>query len=594
MADAGGIAHPLFLYLAIFMRPHSLPPKRWLVQPPAPADLAQEMGDLSPIFLQLLYNRGLQSAGAIQSFLEGRYLASTDPFLLSDMDKAVARIQQAVANEETIVVYGDFDADGVTATVLLVEALRGLGLTRQQARPYIPDRIDEGYGLNVDALTHIRDTLGAQLVITVDCGIRSVAEAEHARDIGLDLIITDHHNLGAALPPALAVVNPKRPESAYPEKMLAGVGIAYKLAEALQQTLPRRADFELDQLLDLVALGTVADLAPLLGENRKLVIEGLAILNQLQRPGLRALAEQSGLKAGSLTAESIAFGLGPRLNAAGRLAHAYDAARLLAFSEEDAIQRPNKVYDLASRLNALNRERQEHTRSLTARAETLIDKQAPLIFAADTEFLPGVVGLVASRLAERYYRPTVIIEKGETESRGSCRSIPEFHITHALDQVAGLLEHYGGHAQAAGLTVRNENLPRLQEQLAQIAADALDDLNLAPRLEVDMEIDLQKVDFALVEMLGQLEPTGFSNPTPVFLSRNVPVLQTRVVGSDRAHLQLDVSDGWRELKAIAFRQSAWAQMMPDRIDLVYSLGINEWRGRRDLQLMIHDINASDG
>lgn len=576
------------------MRPHSLPPKRWLVQPPAPPSLVQALGELSPIFLQLLYNRGLDSAGAVQSFLEGRYTASTDPFLLADMDKAVERIRQAITGDETIVVYGDFDADGVTATVLLVEALRGLGLSRQQARPYIPDRIDEGYGLNFDALTHIREELGADLVITVDCGIRSVAEAEHARAIGLDLIITDHHSLGEQLPPALAVINPKRPDSEYPEKMLAGVGIAYKLAEALQQALPQQANYELSQLLDLVALGTVADLAPLLGENRILVIEGLKTLNQLGRPGLRALAEQSGLRAGGMTAESIAFGLAPRINAAGRLAHAYDAARLLALTDLDLRQRPDSAEKLALRLNALNRERQDHTRSLTARAETLIDKDMPLIFAADSEFLPGVVGLVASRLAERYYRPTVVIEKGPAESRGSCRSIPEFHITQALDEVADLLEHYGGHAQAAGLTVRNENLPALQTQLNQIAAEALTGLNLAPRLEIDSEIELSEVDFALVEMLSQLEPTGFSNPTPVFVSRNVAVLQSRVVGSDKAHLQLDLSDGWREMKAIAFRQSAWAHEMPARIDLVYSLSINEWRGRRDLQLMVHDLNASDG
>ena len=576
------------------MRPSTLPAKRWLVKSTVPDALKRELSELSPILLQVLYNRGLQTAAVIQSFLEGRYGESTDPFLLPDMNVAVDRIRQAIEHEETVIVYGDFDADGVTSTVLLVEALRGFGLSRSQAQPYIPDRIDEGYGLNMEALTLIREQKHADLVITVDCGIRSVAEAEHARDIGLDLIITDHHSLGPTLPPAVAVINPKRDDSTYPERMLAGVGIAYKLAEALVQAMPGRANFDLAQLLDLVALGTVADLAPLLGENRKLVIEGLQEMNKLRRPGLKALVDQARLPKGNLTAESIAFGLGPRINAAGRLAHAYDAARLLVLTPHDATRRPDAAYDLARQLNTLNRERQDHTKALTEKAERLINKDADLIFAADGEFLPGVVGLVASRLADRYYRPTIIIEKGQDESRGSCRSIPEFHITKALDTVADLLTHYGGHAQAAGLTVANENLPALHERLAALAAEELAGLDLAPRLDVDAEIDLQDVDFALIEVLGQLEPTGFDNPTPVFVSRNVPVVDKRVVGSDKSHLQLDLSDGWREIKGIAFRQSAWAHNMPERIDVVYTLGINEWRGRRDIQLMIQDIEASAG
>ena len=574
------------------MRPSNLPVKRWLIKPVVPDSLQRELSDISPILLQVLFNRGFTNAAVIQSFLDGRYGESTDPFLLPDMDLAVDRIRQAIENEETVIVYGDFDADGVTSTVLLVEVLRGFGLSRSQAQPYIPDRVDEGYGLNKEALTLLREQKEAELVITVDCGIRSVAEAQHARDIGLDLIITDHHSLGPALPPAVAVINPKRSDSQYPEQMLAGVGIAYKVAEALVQAMPERANFDLAQLLDLVALGTVADLAPLLGENRKLVIAGLQEMNKLRRPGLKALVEQARLPKGNLTAESIAFGLGPRINAAGRLAHAYDAAKLLVLTPHDATQRPDAAYDLARQLNALNRERQDHTKALTEKAERLINKDADLIFAADDEFLPGVVGLVASRLADRYYRPTVIIEKGREESRGSCRSIPEFHITNALDSVADLLTHYGGHAQAAGLTIANEHLPELQERLSSLAAAELAGLDLAPRLEVDAEIELQEVDFALIELLEQLEPTGFDNPTPIFVSRNVAVVEKRVVGSDKSHLQLDLSDGWREIKGIAFRQSAWAHNMPERIDVVYTLGINEWRGRRDLQLMIQDIEAS--
>ncbi|MCI0577263.1 MAG: single-stranded-DNA-specific exonuclease RecJ [Chloroflexi bacterium] len=533
----------------------------------------------------MLYNRGLLDLAHIQAFLEGRYLESTDPFLLTDMDKAVARIKQAIVNDEMVIVYGDFDADGVTATVLLTEALRGLGLQRQQAQPYIPDRVDEGYGLNKEALTAIRGK-GAGLVISVDCGIRSVQEVEHANSLGLDMIITDHHSLGQELPPAVAVINPKRPESAYPEKMLAGVGLAFKLAQALRLALPERANFDEAELLDLVALGTVADLAPLLGENRRLVIEGLKVLNTCRRPGLEALVRVAGLRPGNLTAESIAFALGPRINAAGRLAHAYDAAKLLAVNNQLMAD------DYARRLNQLNQERQRLTAALSRQAEEMIEPDAPLLFAADPGFLPGVVGLVASRLAEKHYRPAVVVEQGEAESRGSCRSIPEFHITEALDQVGALLERHGGHALAAGFTIKNEKLLEFKERLTEIAAVELDGRDLSPAVSVDAEVPLADVDWALQGVLGQLEPTGYANATPILMSRNAWVYSHRPVGQDSSHLQLWVGDGRVKLQAIAFRQGAWAGRLPDRVDLVYTVGVNEWNGRRNLQLMVQDIHPA--
>ncbi|HIP73031.1 MAG TPA: hypothetical protein EYH05_16755 [Anaerolineae bacterium] len=255
-------------------QPTTIQAKKWQIAPPVSAQVQADLADISPILQQILYNRGLVEPEAVQAFLDGRFPDSTDPFLLSDMDKAVARIEQAIANEETVVVYGDFDADGVTSTVLLTEALRGLGLPREKARPYIPNRVDEGYGLNMAALTKIKEEFGASLVISVDCGIRSVAEVAHANSIGLDMIITDHHSLAEELPPATAVINPKRPDSAYPDKMLAGVGIAYKLAQALRESMPEKAVYGRNDFLDLVAIGTVADLAPLLKENRVMVIEG--------------------------------------------------------------------------------------------------------------------------------------------------------------------------------------------------------------------------------------------------------------------------------------------------------------------------------
>ncbi|GAB4281592.1 MAG: single-stranded-DNA-specific exonuclease RecJ [Candidatus Promineifilaceae bacterium] len=590
------IRHPLSIYQsgqtcyhsAHMFRPTTLRKIVWQIAPPVPDEIKRKLGHLHPVLLQVLYNRGLVDEAHIQAFLDGRYLEQTDPFLLADMDTAVARIQQAIHNNEQIIVYGDFDADGVTATVLLTEALRALGTDRNKVRPYIPDRVDEGYGLNFDALTKIREEFGATLAITVDCGIRSVAEVEHAQNIGLDMIITDHHSISPQLPPALAVINPKRPDSAYPEKMLAGVGIAYKVAQALHTTA--NTDFDLDSLLDLVAIGTVADLAPLMGENRKLVRDGLVVLNQLRRPGLAALVKESRLQPGSLTAESIGFGIGPRINAAGRLSHAYTAAKLLA------INNMPQAIELARELDTLNQRRQVLTRELGQKAEALIkDLNAPILIAADPNFVAGVVGLVASRLADKNYRPALVIEQGEEESRGSCRSIPEFHITEALDEVADLLVRHGGHAQAAGFTILNENLAAFRERMVAIAQKKLAGKELLPTISIDQEIDLALVDWSLHAQLMQLEPTGYGNRTPIFVSRNVEVQSHRVVGQDGAHLQIQLSadtPGSPLLSAIAFRQGSWAAHMPQFIDVVYTIGVNEWNGRKTLQLIVQDLQPA--
>jgi single-stranded-DNA-specific exonuclease len=306
-----------------------------------------------------------------------------------------------------------------------------------------------------------------------------------------------------------------------------------------------------------------------------------------------SLIRVSKLRTGGLTAESIGFGLGPRINAAGRIDHAYSAAKLLAANNTLVADK------LAHKLNELNRKRQQLTADLSAQAEAMVeDPGAPILIAGADNFMSGVVGLVASRLAEKYYRPAIILEKGEEESRASCRSIPEFHITDALDEVAGLLVRHGGHAQAAGFTILNENLPEFTERMMAIAAAKLEGLDLQPTLTVDMELDLESVDWALQETLAQLEPTGYANATPVFLSRGVEVTSHRAVGSDGSHLQLRLNSGtgggyaYRELGAIAFRQGAWVNCLPQYIDVVYTIGVNEWNGRRSLQLMVQDIRPT--
>lgn len=578
-------------------RPESLRAYRWNVAPPVPSDspLASNGHAIHPVLRQILNNRGLTHPAEVQAFLENRYLPSRDPYQLADMDRAVERIAQAINNSEMIVVYGDFDADGVTSTVLLTETLRVMVDDRRLVVPYIPDRVDEGYGLNLEAISSLRER-GATLTVSVDCGIRSPVEVAHAQAIGLDMIVTDHHSLGRVLPPAVAVINPKRTDSTYPERMLAGVGIAYKLAQALRLAMPDRANFDESDLLDLVALGTVADLAPLLGENRKLVAEGLAVLNEVRRPGLAALMNVSGLQPGTMTAESIGFALGPRINAAGRLSHAYDAARLLISTNT------HTATEQARLLDELNQRRRTLTQQMSARAEAMVDPDSLIIIAGDPEFRSGIVGLVASRLAESAYRPTIIMEQGEHESRGSCRSIPEFHITDALDQVADLLVRHGGHAQAAGFTIRNEHLPEFTSRMTAIAADRLRDEDLRPALSIDAEVKLSDIDWALQETLARLEPTGSENPSPLLLSRNVEVVSHRPVGTEGAHLQLFLVDAdhnhqyrtglgspAQAFPAIAFRQGAWAGQLPDRIDIVYRLNVNHWQGKSNLQLVIEDI-----
>lgn len=590
----------LFTYMK---RPESLREYRWLVAPePPPGSPLHTIGDtIHPVLRQVLYNRGLTQPGQIQSFLENHYLQSRDPFGLPDMEPAVERITRALRDGERIAVYGDFDADGVTATVLLTEALRSMVADRRQILPYIPDRFDEGYGLNLDSLSQLR-AKGISLVISVDCGIRSPVEAAHARSIGLDLIITDHHGLGREIPQAVAVINPKRPDSTYPERMLAGVGIAFKLAQAIRQFAPDLVTDDESNLLDLVAIGTVADLAPLLGENRKLVAEGLAVLKEVRRPGIAALMNVSGLTPGQLTAESIGFSLGPRINAAGRLAHAYDAAKLLASTNSIT------AHEQAQLLDELNRQRQSLTRRLTALAEGMVDPEAPIIIARNTEFNSGIVGLVAGRLAEKNYRPAIIMEEGEEESRGSCRSIPEFHITRALDEVADLLVRHGGHAQAAGFTIRNEHVPEFISRMNRIAGEWLDGHDLRPSLAIDADLPLSDIDWALQGTIEQLEPTGFENPKPLLLSRAVEVVSHRPVGTDGSHLQLHVVDARRNgadghsgakrqsarpYPAIAFRQGEWASHMPRYADIVYRLGVNHWQGSANLQLIVEDIRPAE-
>jgi len=557
--------------------------KRWEVASPPPAEALQELSGYPDILRRILYNRGFRTHEQARTFLEAQPPSGTDPTNLIDLPKAVDRIKFAIQHRENIVVYGDYDADGVTATALLLMALKALGA---QVREYIPNRFDEGYGLNLEAMSILREQ-GSDLIITVDCGIRSWEEANYSLTAGMDLIITDHHYPLDILPQAYAIINPKQIGDNYPEKNLAGVGLAYKLVDLLFKSVPNPLDPR--EYLDLVALGTVADLVPITGENRSLVRNGLEYLRQPRRQGIMALIGVSGLSPARITATDISFTLAPRLNASGRLDSALASLNLLTS------QNLKEAGQLAQWLEIQNRDRQKIMRDIQTNAEQKIivsDKIPLLLFAADPEYNAGVVGLAASRLTEQYYRPSIIASIGDKYTRGSCRSISEFHITQALDQCKDILEHHGGHAAAAGFTVRNDLLQTLIDKLLIIATEQLDEKDLRPKIFAEAEIPLSDLKPDILKSLEWLQPTGMGNPAPIFMSRGLKVTRQKAIGADGAHLKLTVTDGKITYDAIAFRQGYWIAQLPPLIDLMYTFELNEFNGQVSLQLNVKDIRPS--
>jgi single-stranded-DNA-specific exonuclease len=561
--------------------------KRWVIHERISAEVEQELAAYPPFFRQILYARGVRSAAQAQAYLTCALPFAAGPFDLSGMDAAVDCILAALDRDVPIAVYGDYDVDGVTATALLTQVLRGFGA---QVTPYIPNRFDEGYGLNVEALDRLAAD-GIRLVVTVDCGIRSPVEARRARELGIDLVISDHHQPAAELPQANAVICPKQEGDNYPDKDLSGAGLAYKIAQALVMRRPdcgvRAEDF-----LDLVALGTVADVVPLVGENRVLVRRGLDLMRIKifeMRPGFFALASVAGLKLTRISATDVAFMLGPRLNAAGRLETAQKSLNLLLTADrmESGL--------LAQELDNQNRQRQDLTRKTQEDAIRRAAEEASedILFAFDESYNPGIVGLAASRLVETFYRPAIVGQVEKEFTRASCRSIPEFHITRALDSCRDLLERHGGHALAAGFTVRNENRPELVRRLREIAAQELGGRDLYASLRADMEIPLYDLRPDFLEHLERLQPAGQGNPEAAFVSRNVPVRKYSTMGGEKQHLRMTLDAGYGYvIDAVAFRQGHKAAQMPKHIDLLYSYETNEYNGRTSLQLNVRDFKPA--
>jgi single-stranded-DNA-specific exonuclease len=452
--------------------------------------------------------------------------------------------------------------------------------------------MEEGYGLNEGALRNLAQQ-GIKLVVTVDCGVRSIAEADLARSIGLDLIITDHHTPDKRLPAATAVIDPKREDDPYPYKQLAGVGLAFKLAQALlrvegQVPVPGRGSLPVEEdWLDLVALGTVADLVPLTGENRALVCRGLEQLRQARRPGIAAMLREASLLPQSVDAYVIGFVLGPRLNAAGRLENASASYELLTTSSAEVAAK------LADRLGAQNRERQQLLMQGVDRARKQVREQGDqrVYVLADEAYLVGLVGLVASRIMEEFHRPTVVIALEEEQSRGSARSISAFHITGALDECHELMERHGGHAAAAGLVIKNQNIDALRSALLDIASRELTARDLVPSLKIDWDQPLTSANGETLRQLEALRPFGIGNPPPVFLSRDVQVREVRTIGTDHPGLKLKLSDGRAVWDAVAFQGITREQLTP-RIDVAYTLQSRVWNGQRRLELTVKDLRRA--
>lgn len=561
--------------------------QRWEIHPPAPAAFVEHLG-LHPLLATLLYQRGLRDPAAASAFLAADYASGLhDPFQMRGMAEAAARIVTAIDRGELMAVYGDFDVDGVTAVALLTQAISAMG---GRIRPYIPHRAREGYGLNNVAIGQLAAD-GVRVLITVDCGISNYAEVVEASRLGIDVIVTDHHHPPAELPPALAVVNPRQPDCAYPFKGLVGVGIAFKLVQALARYGKRPANLRGRDMLDLVALGTVADMGPLLDENRVLVRAGLTALNETSRPGVRALIAAAGLTPGLIDSGAIAFALAPRLNAAGRLADARRAYELLLADDRAAADR------LAAELNATNRERQALTRQLQTLAEELVAQsgraEQPLIVLANPDFNAGVIGLVAARLTETYHRPVVVIEQGADTSRGSARSIPGFSIIDLFDQCADLFVRYGGHAAAAGFTIATSRIPALEQRLLALGRQHLSDEQLAPRLMIDAVLPLADLSWELYVSIQQLEPFGQGNPQPTLMAPNVTVLDPQPT-SDGAHLRMRVRAGNNVFEAIGFHFGRFAEALQRHpaIDLAYQLAVDEWNGQRRMRLLVRDFRRA--
>ncbi len=540
---------------------------------------------LHPLVRDILIKRGYEKPEDVAAFLHPDYDKQLhDPFLMKGMQSAVDRILVAVEKKESIVIYGDYDIDGITASAVMVETIKNLG---HEARSYIPDRFEEGYGINHDALEKLKDE-GVDLVITVDCGITSAKEVAWAMENGLDIIVTDHHSVPAVVPEAIAVINPKQSDCEYPFKDLAGVGVAFKLAQALQQASGKPEKGHEKWLLDVVALGTVCDVVTLVGENRVLASFGLKVMNKTRRVGIRALAEVSGVEMGSISSYTLGFMFGPRMNAAGRLEHAARSLELMLTN--DAI----RAKAISGELDSLNKQRQSDQATIVKEAREMAAEYAddPVLVLASADWSHGIVGIAASKVAENAGKPTLIMQIMGDKAKGSARSFGGFNLIDALRTADDLFVKYGGHAFAAGYTIPVEKLDELRNRLNEHFLDVAADL---PVQSIDTDVsldDFKEIDWDLHSSLIQLEPFGNGNRQPSIAVQSVKIIDMRWVGSDKRHAKLTLSDGKNRLSGIGF---GLADKHPDldsgqQVSIVAHVDKNDFNGNSTLQLVVRDID----
>ncbi|OES44272.1 single-stranded-DNA-specific exonuclease RecJ [Domibacillus iocasae] len=545
---------------------------------------AEEVGT-SPLAASLLLGRGITEKEEARAFLFDEGVTFHDPFLLKDMDKAIGRIRQAREQEEAVLVFGDYDADGVSSTSVLLTALRDYGVL---ADYYIPNRFTEGYGPNEPAFRHAKES-GFGLIITVDTGISGVHEAQVAKEIGIDLIITDHHEPGPELPEALAIIHPKHPDGTYPFGYLAGVGVALKVAHALYGKVP-------EHLLDLAAIGTIADLVPLNGENRLIAKKGISALRQSERPGIVALCKQTGTEQSSINEETVGFMIGPRINAAGRLDDAGPAAELML--TEDA----EEAMMLAEEIDALNKQRQTIVNEMAKEAIEMVNQdyppdQYPVIIVGKEGWNPGVVGIVASRLTDTFYRPAIVLgldsEKGI--AKGSARSIKGFDLFKSLSTCRDILPHFGGHPMAAGMTLSIDNVDELRRRMVDIANDTLTAEDFTPIIQVDGEASVSDITVQGIEELNKLAPFGMNNPKPLFVIQDAKITSMKKIGANQAHLKAAFEKDGQTIDGIGFGMGDYADQIAKTSDVsvIGELSINEWNNMRRPQLMLRDMRVDE-
>jgi single-stranded-DNA-specific exonuclease len=543
--------------------------------------------NISEMFARTLINRGLDDLNKVNRFMNADINDQYDSFLLTDMEKAVDRILVAIEENEKICIYGDYDVDGITSTALCVNILRKL---EADVMYYIPIRADEGYGLNHDAIEYIAEQ-GVNLIITVDCGIRSVDVVETVKESGINIIITDHHECGEILPDAYAVINPHRLDSSYPFKELAGVGVAFKLMQAVTESIGYRE--LLYDVLDIAAIGTIADVVPLLDENRIIVKNGLEKLMNTDNVGLKALIDICDLKDKQISSYNIAFIIAPRINAAGRLADAGRCVELL-ITEDKAL-----AYEIGRELDAENKERQRIEAEILEQAIAKVNAEkdfetSSVIVLDEINWHPGVIGIVASRIVEQFSKPSILIGLDNEIGKGSGRSMSGFNLYEAMNKCSELFVSFGGHEMAAGLTIKTDNIKAFKEKINAVAKEMLQGKELLPELLVDYKLEPSDINLQVAKQLKDLEPFGMGNPNPNFVCRNMQILDKRLVGANSKHLSLNLYDGNNNVKAIAFNMGNLFNVLSSskKIDIICCMDINLWNNNENVQLIIKDIKIN--